>query len=244
MTTPATENTAYAIICDAMRDAKLLPRGDDPDPEDLAEYTRRLNQLINFIMTSGGGVRLWLLQDTPVVLTQGQGLYTFGPTGTVVMSKPAQVYDQYYLYPASSGANRRPIFKISRREWDMLSTTTQQGPITQIFVDPQQTLLAVNTWLIPDANEALGTLHLVLQNQITNFVGITDGMNFPPEWAMALHWGLAGEICNGQPQAVINFCVGKAQYYLQELQDWDQEQGTSIMLQPDQRLIRPSRFQK
>jgi len=235
MTTPATDNTAYSIICGAMRKACLLPLGDDPDSEETAKYTRTLNQVINFIQTPG--IRLWLLQDTPITLTAGVGLYTLGPSGTVPMVKPTQVEDQYYLYSASNGATKRPVFKISRQEWDMLSVTTQQGPITQIFVDPQQTTLNVNCWLVPDANEATGTLQLVLRRQVTNFVGVLDTMNFPIEWALTLEWTLAREICEGQPQAVIARCDAMSQYYLQKLEEWDAEQGTSITPQPDQRLI-------
>lgn len=240
MTTPSTENTAFAIICGAMWNACLLPMGEDPNSEEIAKYWRTLNQLINLIQTKG--IRLWLLQDTAVPLVAGQGVYSFGPAGTTVMTKPMQVEDQYYLYPTSVGATRRPVFKISRQEWNMLSTTIQQGPITQIFVDPQQLLLIVNVWLIPDANEAKGTLHLVLRTQVTNFVSITDQMNFPIEWAMALEWGLAQMICQGQPQPIVNRCDAMAISTLQTLEEWDAEQGTSITPQPDQRLFQYRRF--
>lgn len=242
MTTPSTDNTAYSIICGAMTKACLLPLGDDPDSEQIAKYTRTLNQLINFIQTRG--IRLWLLQDTSITLVAGQGLYTLGPTGGVVMTKPLQVEDQYYLYSAANGSTKRPVFKISRQEWDTLSVTTQQGPITQIFVDPQQTLSQINCWLVPDTNEATGTLHLVLRQQVVNFVGLLDGMNFPIEWALTLEWGLAKEICEGQPQAVINRCDGMAQYYLQALEEWDAEQDTSIRPQPDQRMFQNKRFNR
>lgn len=243
MTTPVTDNTGYSILCGAMWKACLLPEGDEPDSEVIAKHMRTLNQLINSVIQIQG-IRLWLQQDTPVVLTAGVGLYSFGPTGTITMTKPMQVTDQYYLYSIANGATRRPVFKISRQQWDMLSVTNQQGPITQIFVDPQQTVLNVNTWLVPDANEALGTLHLVLREQVTNFVGITDVMNFPIEWALPLEWGLASEICQGQPQAVISRCDAKAAYYLQKLEEWDAEQDTSILLQPDQRLFQRQRFGK
>lgn len=235
MTTPATENTGYSIITDALRNACKLPDGEDPYPEDLAKYTRRLNQLINFIQTLG--IRLWLLSDYSMVITAGTGLYTIGPAGTIVNpTKPIQIYDQYYLYSAANGATRRPVFRVSRQEWDMLSTPAQQGPITQIFVDPQQSTLNVNTWLVPDANEATGTLHLVFKNQVTNFVGFTDAMNFPSEWALTLGWGLSSELTMGQPQSVIDRCDQKAAYYLQKLEEWDAEHETSIKPQPDQRL--------
>lgn len=242
MTTPANENTSYAIISDAMEDACMLPEGDDPNSEQLARYQRRLNQLIKELMTGEDGVRLWRLKDTSLTLFADQSNYTFGPTGTVIMPKPDQIYDQYYLYSGAFGGTRRPVSRISRQQWDSLSTTNQLGPITQIFVDPQQTQLEVNTWLVPDANEATGTLQLVFMNQVTSFVSVTDQMNFPLEWALALHWLLASQICMGQPAAVISRCDGMAAYYKQKLIEWDQEHETSILPQPDQRMYLPRRF--
>lgn len=251
MTTPATDNTAYSIMCGAAWNACLVPEGEDPDSEMIARYLRRLNQLIVHIITGegGDGVRLWLWQDTPITLVAGRGQYLLGPAtfgGNVsnVLLKPANIRDQYYLYSTANGATKRPVFRISRQEYDMLSVTTQQGPVTQIFCDPQQNTFNVNTWLVPDANEATGTLQLVLLNQVTTFVGINDQMNFPVEWALALEWGLSSEISHGQPQAVIGRCDAKAGYYLAKLQEWDSEQGTSILPQPDQRFTLPSRFKK
>lgn len=245
MTTPATDNTAYAIMCSAAWDACIVAEGDDPNSESIARYTRRLNELIIETTSAEDGPRLWLLQDTPVPLFAGINLYQCGPnavgTGAVIMPKPMQIYDQYYLYPLTSGATRRPVFRISRLEWDTLSTTTQQGPVTQIFVDPQQLTLNINTWLTPDVNEALGTLHCVFKNVVQTFTGINDQMNFPIEWMLYLHWGLASEICQGQPQAIISRCDAKAQYYKQRLIDWDQEHETSIQPQPDQRMFQNQR---
>lgn len=248
MTTPVTENTAYSIICEAEWDACLTAEGEDPNSEIMAKRMRRLNQIIIETVSAEDGPRLWLLVDTPIPLTAGINLYTFGPTvagpGSLVMPKPFQVYDQYYQYSSANGSTKRPVFRISRQEWDMLSTNIQQGPITQIFVDPRQFQLNINTWLTPDANEALGQLHAVFRTLVTNFVGLNDAMNFPVEWALYLHWQLASEICQGQPQAVISRCDGKAAYYKMKLIDWDQEHETSILPQPDQRMFQRRRFGK
>lgn len=246
-TPPATNDTAYAIIQDACWDACKVPDGEDPNSELIAKCTRRLNQIIR--ATVAETAELWLWVDTAITLTAGQGVYILGPAsagGNVsnVLIKPAQIRDQYYLYGAAQGATRRPVFRIPRIDWDYLSTTNQQGPITQIFVDPQQLVLKVNCWLVPDTNEALGTLQLVLLQQMADFISITDQMVFPIEWAAYLHWALASEISMGQPQAVIDRCDMWRGYYKQILSDWDAEQETSITLQPDQRINMPSRFRK
>jgi hypothetical protein len=257
----AINNTAYSIISGAMWKACIIPEGEDPDSEELAKYIRTLNQYVNFVQTMG--IRLWLLEDMPIPLTVGKGVYVLGPSRgkqassipdlaipnytvsdsgatDLLVARPLQVEDQYYLYPPEMGATRRPVFKISRQEWDMLSVTQQLGPITQIFVDPQQFILQVNTWLIPDQSEARGTLHLVLRMQVANFIEITDRMGFPLEWALTLEWGLAQQICQGQPPAVIQRCDAMAAYHLQKLEEWDAEHGTSILPRPDQRMFQGS----
>lgn len=242
---PSTENTANAIILDALGPDKacILAVGQDPDPERAARCMRILNQLIN--VQTRRGRRLWLLNDYAIPLVAGTSAYVLGAVVSPgAQYKPQSIEDQYYIYSAAMGSTRRPVFNISRNEWDMLSVTTQQGPVTQIFVDPQQSNLVVNTWLVPDVNEATGTLHVVLKNQVTNFVGLTDQMNFPPEWAGYLGWALADQVCTGQPIAVQQKCAAQAGMMLEVLEESDAELETSILPQPDQRMMLPSRFGK
>lgn len=241
MTTPAI-NTPIAIIIDAYQDAGILPEESEASPEQLAKGMRRLRDLINTWQTQG--IKLWLNVDTAVPLVAGQATYTLSPTGSVVMTKPLRVLEGYYLYTATNV--RRPLSVLSWNEYLALGQagvlTSNQGPITQYFVDKQQTTLSVTFWLCPDSNEAsLGVAHLLLQTQATNPISLTETMNFPEEWRMALRWGLAAELCTGQPEAIINRCEGKAQFYRNMLEDWDVEDA-STKFQPDPRAQTASRF--
>lgn len=234
MTTPA-DNTPVGVITDAYQDAGLNQDDQDPTPEQFAKGMRRLRDLINFAQTKG--LKLWVNVDTPVPLTAGQATYTFGPTGDVVMTKPLRVLEGYYLY--TSGSIRRPLTPLSWRSYLQLgqagTATSNQGPITQYFEDKQQTLLSVTFWLCPDTNEvSLGQAHLLLQTQITRPSALTETMNFPDEWRMFLHWGLAAELCTGQPQAVIDRCEGKAAMYREALEGWDVEDADTSFA-PDPR---------
>jgi hypothetical protein len=222
-------STCYQIICDAMYDAGLIGRGDEPTSEDLAENMRRLNKYVNYLQTRG--LKLFVQEDFPLTVTAGQGLYTFGPNGTTVMPKPRRVVEAYY---ADNNQNRRPLLPMSRNEWDTLSTITTQGTITGYFVDKQTLTLNVNLWLVPDSTAASGTVHLILDEQIPNFASVTDQMAFPPEWELTLEWGLAHQICTGQPQSVIDRCTQNAAFYQTELEEWDVEDA-STSFQPDQR---------
>lgn len=241
MTTP-TDNTPNAIITDAMVDSGLLMLGEDPSGEQLAQNMRRLRDLINAWQTQG--IKLWLNVDTAVTLVAGQATYSFKPSGDVNMVKPLRVIEGYYLYTTSQ--TRRPIYVMSWRDYLTLgqagTIAANRGAITQYFVDKQQSELDVTFWLCPDTNEAAnGTAHVLLQTQVTQFTGLTDTMNFPLEWRMALHWGLSDEICTGQPDSIVQRCAQRAMMYKGILEDWDVEDAPT-QIQPDPRMNMGGRF--
>ena len=100
---------------------------------------------------------------------------------------------------------------------------TNQGAINSYFINKQQAQLSVFFWLTPDANAALGTAHLLAQVQVTNFISLTETINFPIEWRIALRWGLADELATGQPLAIMDRCNQRALAYRAALEDWDVE---------------------
>ena len=228
MTAPA-DNTPISIIDDAYHDAGILQEGDSPNPEQIVAGMRRLTGMINIWQVSG--LKLWLNVDTSITLVAGTGTYTLSPSGTVSMTKPLRVLDAYYL---DSSSIRRPLVPLSWNEYIRLSQITQTGQINSYFVDKQATTLSVFFWLVPDATAATGTGHLLLQTQVTNFTNVTDTMNFPLEWRIALEWGLADEICTGQPAAIMERCQMRAAQYKAILDDWDVEDAPT-RITPDPR---------
>jgi hypothetical protein len=221
----------YGIICDAMKDAGKLRAGDEPDSEIIAEYMRRLNKLLNFYQTQG--LKLWLIQDLAVALTAYQALYSFGPTGTTVMPKPLRVLDgSYYL---DIWGTQRPLVTMAYNDYKMLSQVSSPGALNSYMVDKQIPNLNVYFWNTPDPFAASnGQAHLIIENQITGFVQITDNMQFPIEWSLLLEWGLADQISTGQPASVIGRCAAMEQKYREALEAWDVEDA-STSFSPDQR---------
>lgn len=228
MTAPA-DNTPLSIIGDAYFDAGLLQEGQTPNSEQLTSGMRKLTDLVNLWQTQG--LKLWLLQDFPVTLVAGRGTYTLGPAGNVSMTKPLRVVDAYY---EDANHIRRPLIPMSWNEYVRLSQVSQRGPLNSYFVDKQQSLLSVFFWLIPDAQAATGQAHIVIQRQVTNFVNVTETVNFPVEWRIALRWGLADELATGQPQAIMDRCQQRALTYRTMLEDWDVEDA-STRFAPDSR---------
>ena len=229
MTAPTNFNTPDRIIRMAMVDAGYLQDGDDPTSEQFANYLNRLNDLINLWQTKG--LKLWLQSDLSVPLTAGQATYTFGPGGSVDMTKPLRVLQGYYL---DTSDTKRPLLPLSRDEYTRLSNVVQLGALNSYFVDKQQSVLSISFWLTPDTTAATGTAQLSIQQQVVNLVSLNDDMNFPQEWFMALRWGLADDICTGQPQAIMDRCFTKAEMFRTALEDWDVEDASTVF-QPDQR---------
>lgn len=216
-------NTVYGIISDAMHDAGLLGLGDEPNSEQLATNMRRLCDLINVWQTQG--LKLFLLQDVSVTLTADKSRYSFGAGGDVDMVKPSRVLEAYILNTSNV---RRPIVALSWDDWMRLSQVTgNSSTISSYFVDKQASFLYVNFWNAPNATEAQNTAHLLMQVAATNPNNLEADSMFPQEWRMALRWGLADDICTGQPQTIMDRCSMKAKSFREALEDWDVEDAST-----------------
>lgn len=223
----ALSNNAYGIITDAMRDAGKLQKGSTPDSDDLAVNMRRLNDIINLWQTQG--LKLFLQEEITVPLVIGQTLYSLGPGGpAVVMPRPPRILQGYITQV--QGNVRRPLVLISRDEWERLSQVTgNNGTINSFMVDKQAYATNLNLWPPPDSVEVLNTATFLMQIQAPNPLMLTDVTGFPQEWRIALRWGLADDICTGQPQAIMDRCAAKAKMFRDALEDWDVEDAPTVL---------------
>lgn len=235
MAGPANFNTADRIIRLAMRDAGILQKGDDPDPEDSADYMNRLNDLVNVLQTRG--LKLWLNSLVNVTLVAGQSTYIMGPGGFQA-ARSMRILEAYYFPQA---ATSYPLTPLSWKEYNLLGSISQQGQPNSYFVDKQQLLTKLALWLVPDTKAATGLVQVLQQTPVTNLVSITDTMNFPQEWFIALHWGLADDISTGQPKEIIDRCAAKAAQFIMALEDWDVEDAATSFA-PDSKGSGGGRF--
>jgi hypothetical protein len=239
MTTPTYINSPHRVLCEAYFEAGKTELGQDPNSEQLARGMNRLNDLMNFLQTQG--LRLWLQFDLAITPVAGQNQYNLGPAtlggSGVIAVRPTRIIDGYYR---DNNGNDRPLLAMARTDWDSLSQKAiapgnPQGPINSYFVDKQVPTLNVYFWMTPNAIAATGTAHVIVQQQQPNVVGLTDTLNFGPEWFIALIWLMAAELSTGQPTAVITRCTAMAERYRMELDNWDVEDAPT-MFQPDARL--------
>lgn len=235
MAGPANFNTADRIIRLAMRDAGILQKGDDPDPEDYAENMVRLNDIVNSLQIKG--LKLWLNNLVNVTLIAGQSTYILGPGGFQT-ARSMRILEAYY-FPL--GATSYPLTALSWKEYNLLGSVSQPGQPNSYFVDKQQLTTRLILWLVPDTAAATGFVQILQQSPVANLVNITDTMNFPQEWFIALHWALAEDMSTGQPKEIIDRCTMKAGMYLAALEDWDVEDAATSFA-PDGKGQGGSRF--
>lgn len=227
----AVSNSVHGIIRDAMHDAGLLREGSDPNSEQYATYMRRLCDIINLWQTQG--IKLFLLQEISIDLVASTNSYTVNPTVGLVPTKHMRVIQGRIQ---SAQGEYRTLNAISWNEWNSLQQTNL-GAITGYFVDKQATSLVVKVWNTPDTQEATNTLVLLVQTQAVNPFNLESDVSFPQEWRIALRWGLADDICTGQPEAIMTRCAQRATFYREALEDWDVE-DTQTTFAPDLRYGR------
>jgi len=209
-------NTAYGIINDAMHDAGLLQDGTEPNSEQLATGMRRLCDVINTLQLDG--LKLFLNAEYTIPIVAGTDTYLI-QDATLIPSKHLAVIEGRVQSPDGVV---RPLEPIAWEEWNRLSRTSD-GAIVGYFTDKQATTFTVKVWNMPDASEALNDLILVIRKQAPNPFNLETDVSFPPEWRMALRWGLADDISTGQPSTIMDRCLGKFQYYKNLLENWDVE---------------------
>jgi len=236
MTIPSYTNTPVRLIKRAYFETGLLELGQDPNSEQLAMGMERLNDMVNAWQTQG--LKLWLELDLPIALTAGVYLYPQTQILNGITTKPLRVKEGYFLYnPGNpSGQTMYPLIPLGRSEWDTVGTRSSPGTITSYYVDKQPAVLNVNLWQAPSASFATqGQVHLIVQQQQTNAVQLTDQMVFPQEWFLALLWGLADESSTGQPAQTQERCASRAMQYRTALENWDVEDAPT-QFQPDSRM--------
>lgn len=216
-------------IYQAYVNAGLIAEGQAPNSERYAAAFNKLNHLVNFLQTKG--LKLFTVQDVPLTLVAGTYLYTLGPLGTVPMTKPLRVPFAYFLDQYNS---RIPMTAVSQQEWTILPINAAPGIPVNFFVDKQATTLNVNLWPTPNAQAALGSVHLILQTQLPLGTNLTESIYFPPEWFIGVAWALANELCTGQPQAIVARCQQKSEKFLADLEGWDVEDAQTFFT-PDVR---------
>lgn len=214
---------ASAVIQKAYQNAGKISRGGTPSAAQYADALSTLSDIIAYEATKG--LKLWLETEVSLTLVAGQQKYSFMPSGSVSQVRPLRVKEASY---ADSGGAVRDLTPISRSEWTSSTNRTQTGSVTQYFAEKLYDRLNLYLWFIPDATAATGTIRVVLANEGTLPVLISDDTKFPVEWALFLQWRLSAELATGMPPDVIMRCDQMTSLYRDQLENQDVEEAPTF----------------
>lgn len=236
MTAPTDLYTPQRIIQQALRDCGRLQYGSTPTTEVYDDALMRLNDLINTWQTQG--LKLWLNNIVELTLVEDQAEYTIGPAASPATVNPARILAGWYV---NSSGKRNPLNPLSWTDYHNLGNLTTSGAVNSYFVDKQLANTVVTLWAPPNETAAEGTVELLRQSRATAWTELDEDVAFPLEWFQALRWGLADELCSGQPQLIMERCERKAREFRNLLEDWDVE-DTSTSFAPNLVMAAHSRF--
>jgi len=229
MPTSYTQNRD-AVINGALRVLGVIGAGDTPTPQDYANCSEALNLYIKQLQTKG--MPLWLVEDLPVPMIANQYVYTLGPTGDIVCDRPLRVVMAFIRNPQNQDTTLQVI---SRQEYMQQGYKPSQGIPNQIYYDPQLGNGVLYVYSNPNADG--WTIHLQVQQPISDILTPGSIPEFPSEWFNCLKFGLADQLSleYGAPPQVRAEIAQRAMKLEEIMTDWSQEEADTFF-SPDFRF--------
>ena len=185
-----------------------------------------LNNGVTFWTTVNGaptGNVVTLTDALPAAASAGNYVLAY----TTQIGRPLKVPGVRLLTLAS--LNETPMTVLSRQEYEDLPQkggnggSGAQGVPTQFFYSPRRDQGFLYVWPVPVTSA--WAARLTWYRSIQDFVDPTNTADFPQEWAAAIHWNLALELCAGKsvPQETYQRVQERATFYLDALMNYDRE---------------------
>ena len=164
-----------------------------------------------------------------------------GVTVTITTGVPSAVAIGNYVVAFTTRANRpmkivdalrrdlesnsdTPIDVLPRERYITLTPKTVDGPITQIYYDPQISPAKLFTW--PETDSIHKILILYAQKTLADLDAAGDNPEFPQEWLLALSTNLAKELLPkfGSDTKRASLIINSAGYYKSVAESFDTEE--------------------
>lgn len=173
----------------ALTDAGILGQGQIAAATDINNAFTRANWLL-----AQWNRKRWLvfhLLDLPLTTT-GAVSYTIGPGQQFNTPRPDRLEDGNFLRQLNTSGGQQvdyPLQLISSREdYNRIRLKSMGTWPSVIFYDSGWPTGLIYPWPVPQAN--LYELHLLVKSQLTAFTALTQTINFPPEYEVALSYNL------------------------------------------------------
>ena len=215
--------TAGQIVKDALLLNNAVDPFNDVDANDSAICMRFLNMLVKNIQKDAN---LWINTDVTHTLTAGTESYTVGTGLSVDTARPLKLK---HCRRQDSSSNEVPVEVVSRQDYMDIPTKSTQGPVLQVYYDPQIANGVLYVW--PTGSTSNVTLILTFQRPIQDFDASGNNPDLPDEWNIWLVYQLATLVSPIYSGSVRKDLLAIALGLEGPLKDFDTEQ-VAIKFQP------------
>jgi hypothetical protein len=173
---------AIDLLTRALRSVGNIGAGETPNSDDMNTAFLALNDMLDSWSTSM--LFVFQLSEESFALTSGKGVYTIGPTGDFVTTRPNKVQSAYVRMSTID----YPIEMITNSAYSDISMKAGFNGIPQfMYYNPQMSNGEMNLWPTP-----LAALTLFIQSpkQLAQFPDLTTDILFPPGYAEAIRYGV------------------------------------------------------
>ena len=183
--------TAGTMFSDSL---ELLGVYDPGEPLTAADAQRCMNTSRQMLDSwSNESLTCYAILEQSAPLVPGQQSYTIGPGGNFNMTRPLRIIGAPgSVYVQDSNGNNYGVNVVSRAQWNMIgnrdaSVVTSNFPDT-LFYDPQFPLGVMNFNPTPSSSyTAFWDSYL----QLVDFTSLSDPLNLPPGYELAIVTNLA-----------------------------------------------------
>lgn len=173
------------LIRSSMRLIGAIATGETPTADETADGLLVLNDMLENWSTET--LSVWGSSNQTFNLVANQSVYTIGPTGNWVTTRPQDIDDAYMNF---AGVDF-PVKVISQTQYNEINLKTMKQPIVERLLYVNEFPLGVVTvWPVPTSAAPI----TLTMNRILSFpVLATDTLTGPPGFLKALRYCLAVE---------------------------------------------------
>lgn len=181
-----------ADICrSALEDLGILGAGETAESGDVDVCFRALNQLID--QYAAERLMIYTTTRTTWTITSGDGIYTVGATGNVVIPRPVYPQQVHFIDTSQTPDLELPLRPLTQQEWadTNLKDLTSTYPLSWWY-NPTYALGTLYLWPVPTSSTLLGAFYA--PQQVTQFAASTDTVTLPPGYERLLVKNLAMDV--------------------------------------------------
>lgn len=182
-------STVNDFLVLALTDAGILGDGQIATAGDIQNALTRVNYMIG-----QWNRKRWLvynLTDVSVVTT-GAESYTIGSGQEFDTPRPDRLEDGCFLRQLATGNSQQIDYPLqlipSHEDYNRIRLKTMGTWPSTMFYDSNWPIGTIFAWPVPQAN--LYELHILVKHQLTAFTSLTQTINLPPEYEVALSYNL------------------------------------------------------